>query len=124
MEFQGITLLTTDVPRLAAFYAAVFGAKAEGNERHAVIRVGGLGLALWHPDGLAQRIEDYPLDVRRHCYALMFSVKDLDAEFERLKTVHVEFTELPTLHPWGAKSFAFVDPDGNTIDVHMVVEAR
>ena len=121
MKFEGISLLTTDVPRLAEFYSTLFSTKAEGDEHHAVMTVGGLGLALWHPDGLAQRIAGYAPDVRRNCYSLMFSVDDLDAEYERIKKLNVAFTELPSVHPWGAKSFAFVDPDGNPIDVHMVL---
>lgn len=121
MKFEGVCLLTTDVPRLAEFYSTVFAAEAEGDDRHSVIQIGGLGLALWHPEGLEQRIASYPPNVRRNCYSLMFSVADLDTEYERLKKLNVEFTELPSLQPWGAKSFAFVDPDGNNLDVHMVL---
>ena len=121
MKFEGVCLLTTDVPRLAEFYAAVFATEAEGDDHHVVMQIGGLGLAIWHPEGLAQRIADYPSHVRRNCFSLMFSADDLDAEYERIKQLNVEFTELPTTHPWGAKSFAFVDPDGNNIDVHMVL---
>ena len=121
MKFEGICLLTIDVPRLVDFYSKVFAIEAEGDETHSVLCVGGLGLAIWHPDGLEQKIEGYPPHVRRNCYSLMFSVDDLDAEYERLKNLNVEFTELPSIHSWGAKSFAFTDPDGNNIDVHMVL---
>ena len=122
MKFEGVCLLTTDVPRLAKFYSTVFASEAEGDHAHCVIQAGGLGLAIWHPEGLEQRIEGYPLNVRRNCYSLMFSVEDLDAEYERIKKLNVEFTELPSAHSWGAKSFAFIDPDGNNIDVHMVLK--
>lgn len=121
MKFDGLCLLTTDVPRLVQFYAAIFGAEAEGDAVHSVIHVGGLGLALWHPEGLDQRIAGYPADARRNSFVIMFAVDDLDAEYERIKRLNVEFTEPPTVHPWGAKSFAFLDPDGNDINVHMVL---
>lgn len=121
MKFEGVCLLTTDVPKLAEFYSMAFSAEAEGDERHATVTVGGLGLAIWHPEGLEEQIKGFPPNVRRNCFSLMFSVKDLDAEYERIRKLNVEFTELPTAHPWGAKSFAFVDPDGNHIDVHMVL---
>jgi predicted enzyme related to lactoylglutathione lyase len=117
MKFEGMCLLTTDVPRLAAFYSTVFAAEAEGDSSHSVIKVGGLGLAIWQPDGYA----GCPAKMRRNCFSLMFSVEDLDAAYERIKKLNVEFTELPTVHPWGAKSFAFVDPDGNRLDVHTVL---
>jgi predicted enzyme related to lactoylglutathione lyase len=122
MKFDGVCLLTTDVPRLVAFYSTVFDVEADGDAIHSVIRAGGLGLAIWHPEGLEQRIAGYPPHVRRDCYCLMFSVDDLDAEYERIKALNVEFTEQPTTHPWGARSFAFVDPDGNNINVHMVLQ--
>lgn len=121
MKFDGLCLLTTDVPRLAAFYATVFAAQAEGDATHSVITVGGLGLALWHPEGLEHSVAAYPPNVRRNSFTIMFAVDDLDAEFERIKRLNVEFTELPTVHPWGASSFGFLDPDGNNINVHMVL---
>ncbi|MBZ0288489.1 MAG: hypothetical protein K8I30_12805, partial [Anaerolineae bacterium] len=83
MKFDGLCLLTTDVPRLVKFYATVFGAEAAGDNRHSVMTVGGLGLAIWHPDGLEQRIAGYPPDVRQNCSCLMFAVDDLDAAYER-----------------------------------------
>jgi catechol 2,3-dioxygenase-like lactoylglutathione lyase family enzyme len=46
----------------------------------------------------------------------MFEVEDVDAEYERLKALDVEFVMLPTTHPWGARSFWFRDPDGNIVD--------
>ena len=52
----------------------------------------------------------------------MFSVDDVDKEYERLKKLNIEFTELPTTHPWGCRSFAFNDPDGNSIDIHMILQ--
>ena len=46
----------------------------------------------------------------------MFEMEDVDAEYERLKALDVEFVMLPTTHPWGARSFWFRDPDGNVVD--------
>jgi catechol 2,3-dioxygenase-like lactoylglutathione lyase family enzyme len=49
-------------------------------------------------------------------FTTMFEVEDVDAEYERLKALNVEFVMLPTTHPWGARSFWFRDPDGNIVD--------
>jgi uncharacterized glyoxalase superfamily protein PhnB len=54
-------------------------------------------------------------------FTTMFEVKDVDAEYERIKALNVEFVMLPTTHPWGARSFWFRDPDGNIIDFFTVV---
>lgn len=118
MKFEGVCLLTKDVPRLVEFYSTLFATEAEGDDSHSVMRIGGLGLAIWHPEGL----EGFPPNVRQNCFSLMFSVEDLDAAYERIKKLNVEFTELPSAHQsWRTKSFAFIDPDGNNIDVHMVL---
>jgi predicted enzyme related to lactoylglutathione lyase len=122
MKFSGMCLLTVDVPKLVDFYSKVFGVEAEGDDIHSVINVGGLGIAIWHPDGLEERIKDYPKNLRQNCYTLMFSVDDVDKEYERLKKLNIEFTELPTTQPWGCRSFAFNDPDGNSIDIHMILQ--
>jgi uncharacterized glyoxalase superfamily protein PhnB len=49
-------------------------------------------------------------------FTTMFEAKDVDAEYERLKALDVEFVMPPTTHPWGARSFWFRDPDGNIVD--------
>jgi len=43
MKFADVSFITDDVPRLQAFYEAVFGGKAEGNKRHASLAVDGMG---------------------------------------------------------------------------------
>jgi predicted enzyme related to lactoylglutathione lyase len=53
---------------------------------------------------------------------IVFKVNDVDAEYERIKTLGVEFIMLPTTHPWGARSFWFRDPDGNIIDFKSEVK--
>ena len=40
----------------------------------------------------------------------------VDAEYERLKALGVEFVKLPKTHPWGSRSFWFRDLDGNIVD--------
>lgn len=44
-----------------------------------------------------------------------FEVRAVDAEFETLKRLDVEFVKPPATHPWGTRSLWFRDPDGNII---------
>jgi catechol 2,3-dioxygenase-like lactoylglutathione lyase family enzyme len=48
-------------------------------------------------------------------------VEDVDEEYERLKSLNVEFVKLPQNHPWGCRSLWFRDPDGNIIDFFTII---
>jgi uncharacterized glyoxalase superfamily protein PhnB len=116
MKFDGICLITHNVPALVDFYARVLGVKAEGDEVHAELHTEGAGLAIFSADGMEEMA---PLSMQGAGYGsvtLGFKVQDVDAEYERIKTLGVEFIMLPRTHPWGARSFWFRDPDGNIVD--------
>ena len=67
---------------------------------------------------------------------LMFEVEDADSEYERLKTMNIEFIMLPTTYPWGSRALWFKDPgcmgeqqalpatspDGNIVDFYAKVK--
>ncbi len=48
---------------------------------------------------------------------LMYMVEDVDKEYGRLmnSNYRIEFIRIPTIMPWGVKSFIFKDLDGNEI---------
>jgi catechol 2,3-dioxygenase-like lactoylglutathione lyase family enzyme len=116
MKFDGICLITHNVPVLVDFYTRVLGVTAEGDEQHAEVGTEGAHLAIFTVDGMEKMA---PLSMQGAGYgsfSLGFEVKDVDAEYERIKTLGVEFVMLPKTHPWGARSFWFRDPDGNIVD--------
>jgi len=61
-----------------SFYSKIFGIQAEGDDVHSVIKIGGLGIAIWHSKGLEQKVKDYPIKMRQNCYSLMFEVDNVD----------------------------------------------
>ena len=116
MKFDGICLITRDVLALADFYARALGIQAEGDETHTELHTEGAHLAIFSIDGMEQMA---PLSMQGAGYGsftLGFEVQDVDAEYERIKTLGVDFAMLPRTHPWGARSFWFRDPDGNIVD--------
>jgi uncharacterized glyoxalase superfamily protein PhnB len=116
MKLVGICLITKDVPALADFYAKVLGVKAEGNDVHAELSTEGAGIAIFSVEGMESMAPRSMQGAGRGSFTTMFEVEDVDAEYERLKALGVEFVMPPTTHPWGARSFWFRDPDGNIVD--------
>ncbi len=116
MKFTGISIITEDVKKLAAFYAEVLQTKAEDSDIHSVVETDGAGLVIYSKKAAET---DMGFDFSRYWgsgnITLQFMVDDVDAEYERIKAMDVEFVALPTTHPWGSRAMQFRDMDGNII---------
>ncbi len=117
IQFTDICFITEDVLKLRAFYEAVFGGKAEGDEIHSGLTIGGVTFVFDHVD----IADDNP--TFRYIKAgdannviVGFNVDDADEEYNRLIVLGPEMLNEPTTHPWGARSFQFKDPDGNILN--------
>ena len=119
MKFGGICIITENVPTLVRFYSQVLGLTAEGNDIHSDFDLNGPHLSIFTTTGMEEMA---PGSMRKAGYGsvtLTFEVADVDAEYERLKALNVEFVKPPQTHPWGARAFWFRDPDGNIVDFYM-----
>ena len=123
MQFTDICFITNDVLRLRAFYEAVFGATAEGDEIHSGISIGGLTFVFDHV-GIADENQTfhYVSAGGANNVIVGFNVDDVDAEYKRLLSLGAEMLNEPTTHPWGARSFQFRDPDGNILNFRSLTE--
>ena len=112
MKFAGISIHTSNVPRLVNFYSRVLGLKAEGDDIHSAF--GEVNLAIWNPG----TIDEKKFKASDRFFTLMFEVDNVDDEYDRLKKsdIPITFTLQPTTFPWGARAFWFKDPDGNNVD--------
>ena len=117
IKFTDICFITNDVMRLRAFYEAVFGGNAEGDEIHSGISIDGLTLFFDHV-GIADENPAfrYVSAGGANNVIVSFNVDDVDAEHRRLLKLGAEMLNEPTTHPWGARSFQFKDPDGNILN--------
>jgi len=123
IHFTDICYITEDVLRLRAFYELVFGGKAEGDEVHSGLRLGGMHFSF----DSATLLRDNPA----FCYVSAgssngviagFIVDDVDSQYTRLLQSGVETLNQPTTHPWGARSFQFKDPDGNILNFRSIID--
>jgi len=117
MVFEGICIMTDNVSQLAQFYRELFETTSEGNDEHTTLNVGGLGVAIWKQDMPEGMNDEKMKEIRKHCYALMFSAPDLDKTYERAKELGAFIQEVPADQPWGIRAFVMNHPDGNRIDI-------
>jgi len=113
MQFTGVCILTDNAPRLAAFYAALLEEEpVQEGSHYGFLRA---KLAVYDPGNVT---------VSPHKnMELMYTVEDLTDTYERLlrQLPGIRVTSPPTRRPWGAYSFWFLDPDGNTVSL---IEAK
>ena len=116
MKFTGICLITHDVPTLANFYTKVLGVQAEGDDIHVELKTEGAGITIYSVQGMESLAPDSMQGAGTGSFTIGFEVTDVDAAYDRLKTLDLEFVKLPITHPWGTRSFWFRDPDGNIVN--------
>lgn len=46
---------------------------------------------------------------------IVFTVDDIEKEYQKVLALEVEIIEKPTKRPWGAVNMSFYDPDRNVI---------
>lgn len=120
VEFTGICLITKNVSALVKFYTNVLGVEAEGNEIHAELKTVGANIAIFSAEGMESMAPNSMCKAGNGSITIGFKVKDVDKEYERLKSFGIEFIMLPTTHPWGSRSCWFRDPDGNIVNFACV----
>ena len=105
------TVFVKDFPRALAFYRDTLGLPlrfADEAYGHASFASEGALFSL-------QRVEGDQTSFSGRHTGIGFGTKDLDAEYARLKSLGVRFTQPPAKMPWGGYLSLFADPDGNVL---------
>jgi catechol 2,3-dioxygenase-like lactoylglutathione lyase family enzyme len=116
MKFIGACLITKNVTALSKFYSNILGIEGEGDHTHMEFKTEGGGLAIFSVEGMEEMAPKSMGGAGYGSFTITFEVKDVDAEYERIKALGVEFLKLPTTHPWGCRSFWFRDLDRNIVN--------
>jgi len=116
MRFNGICLVTRDLPRLRGFYATILQVEAEGDDTFTTIATDGPALSLFTEEGMESMAPGSMQDSGCGRYTLEFEVDNVDREYERLKKMDITFVKPPTTQTWGRRSVWFRDPDGNIVN--------
>jgi len=107
-HFTGTSLITDDVPALAAFYAAVLDAEVEGSDPFARVMVPGAVLSFFSIQGMESMVPGSMSAAASGGFTLEFRVTDVDTRHERLLALGVEILKPPTTQPWGAGRYGCV----------------
>ncbi len=123
-RFDGTCLITRQVRSLANFYCMVLETEAEGDDTHMALRTTGASLTIFSEAGMEQMAPGSMKNAGWGGTTLGFEVEDIDQEYGRLLRMGVEVVKPPATYPWGSRSAWFRDPDGNIVDLFMLVGER
>jgi predicted enzyme related to lactoylglutathione lyase len=118
MRFSGVCLVTTDVPRLVAYYRMVLQIEPDGDDVHASFVMEGGDLAIFSVEGMEEMAPGSMSGAGAGNCVIAFQVSDCDAEHARLVALGVPVVKPPATYPWGARCAWFSDPDGNIVDLY------
>jgi uncharacterized glyoxalase superfamily protein PhnB len=125
MELQQCRIVTDDVAGLAGFYARLLGVSAALNEYYVEIQAGPASVGFSRrrfteadaPAAACARPAGRSASGRTDEVILDFMVDDVDAEYQRIAALGVDWVMPPTTQPWGNRSMIFRDPAGNLVNV-------
>ncbi|MDT8913173.1 VOC family protein [Amycolatopsis sp. PS_44_ISF1] len=112
MQFASARVISSDVARLAGFYAQVTGLEGLGPAGVFAEFAGPSGKLAIGATGTL------PVDRADGTVVLEFLVEDVDREYRRLTGLAdaPEIVQEPATMPWGNRSLLFRDPDGHVVN--------
>jgi catechol 2,3-dioxygenase-like lactoylglutathione lyase family enzyme len=118
-RFNGIALISDDVPGLCAFYAGILQATVEGSDTFAFIRGPGAVLSVFSRAGMEAMVPGSMDGAGNGSFTIEFEVDDVDARHEKLRGSDMRILKPPTTQPWGRRSLWLRDPDGNIVNLYQ-----
>jgi predicted enzyme related to lactoylglutathione lyase len=130
MELVQSRIVTDDVQTLAGFYSRLMEVAVPLNEFYVEVPAGwmsvGFSKCRYTEEHSGQSSCSSGLGARSGEIILDFVVDDVDAEFQRIDALGVDWLLAPTTQPWGRRAMLFRDPEGHLVNVYSrhVVEDR
>lgn len=117
-----VCVITGNVARLRDFYAQVLQmAPTTDRPEYVEFAFNGSALSLYDANAFQEYAQDAALPGRNRSVMVEFRVDDVDAEYERLLRLQIDWVKPPSTQPWGNRSTYFRDPDGNLVNVYTRV---
>ncbi|WP_144110446.1 VOC family protein [Paraburkholderia sp. BCC1886] len=124
MDFVSTRIITDDIVRLVRFYEAL-GLEAKWlGEEFAELASPTCTLAIGSQRTMDMFYGGAATAGGNRSVILEFLVKDVDAEYRKIRTLEAEVVQEPTTQPWGNRSLLVRDPDGNLVNFFTPVTAE
>ena len=127
MELIQGRIVTEDVEGMASFYSSLLGTRVPLNEFYVEIPTGAMSVGFskcrfteehGNATGCTSSRSARPGEL-----ILDFAVDDVDAEYERIAALGVDWVLPPTTQPWGRRTMLFRDPESHLVNVLSRSEA-
>ncbi|QRA44669.1 VOC family protein [Chryseobacterium cucumeris] len=117
MKLTSLRMISKDIKATVAFYEQITGFSATWyTEDFAELSTDSITIAIGSTRTMQMFSEDLTDFAGTKSTIIEFMVKNVDEEYERIKSMTSRIIQEPTTMPWGNRSFLFCDPDGNMIN--------
>lgn len=119
MNFNLTTIITQNLEHMRDFYHQILQIEPQVyRNNYAMFITDTASLALWRQS----EAEQYGLGIM-HASAnasmfIEFEVDNVDAEYQRLRNLSVEWVQELTTLPWNQRAFYIRDPEGNIVNFY------
>jgi len=117
VELVQSRIITDNVARVAAFYAALVAAPVALNDYYVEVPTGAMSVGFSRRGFTEHKENAVARPARRGEVILDFAADDVDGEYPRIQALGVTWVMPPSTQPWGSRSMSFRDPGGNLINV-------
>lgn len=121
MTFNGICLITNNVKHLRVFYETALQTSFKGDDAFVWIEGSRGTFSIFSDEGMERMAPGSMSGAGHGSYTIEFEVDDVDHEFERLKSLSIQFVKEPTTQSWRRRSVWFRDPDGNIVNFYKLL---
>ncbi|MFP8894118.1 MULTISPECIES: VOC family protein [Chryseobacterium] len=117
MKLTSLRLISKDIKAAVQFYEQITGFSATWyTEDFAELSTDSITIAIGSTRTMQMFSEDLTDFAGTKSTIIEFMVKNVDEEYERIKSMTSRIIQEPTTMPWGNRSLLFCDPDGNMIN--------
>lgn len=125
MKLTSLRLISKDIKAAVEFYEQTMGANARWyTEDFAELSSDSITIAIGSTRTMQMFSEGLTEFAGTKSTIIEFMVKNVDEEYERIKSIASEIIQEPTTMPWGNRSLLFCDPDGNLINFFTPVSVE
>ena len=125
MKLTSLRIITQDIKKSVGFYEKAMNVTAQWyTEDFAELSTSTITMAIGSTRTMKMFSEGLTEFSGTKSTIIEFMVKDVDAEFERIKLITSDIVQEPTTMPWGNRSLLFSDPDGNMINFFTPVSGE